>query len=129
MARARRDVAKERGWRDVLARRVASGLSVRAFCRRAGLCEASFYAWRRTIRERDGKQAPPMQAPLWKARALQGRLAKAPAFVPAMISGESRCDAAIVIELAGGRRLKLPEAMDASRVAELVHALETRGAR
>lgn len=124
MARARRDVAKERGWRDVLARRVASGLSVRAFCRRAGLCEASFYAWRRTIRERDGKQAP-----LWMARALQGRLAKAPAFVPAMISGESRCDAAIVIELAGGRTLKLPEAMDAARVAEIVHALETRGAR
>jgi hypothetical protein len=54
MARRReRDLAKEAGWREVFARFAASGLAVREFCRREQLVEPTFYAWRRTIAERD----------------------------------------------------------------------------
>ncbi len=44
-----RDPAKERRWRRVVRDWQASGLSVRQFCRRQGLSEPSFYAWRREL--------------------------------------------------------------------------------
>ena len=44
MANKRRDAGKERFWREVLKRQAASGLSVRAFCRRESLTESAFYA-------------------------------------------------------------------------------------
>lgn len=58
MANRRRDRRREVRWRQILARQAASGLSVREFCRRQKLTEASFYFWRRTIaaRDREGDQ-------------------------------------------------------------------------
>lgn len=53
MARSERDPQREQYWRDTLARFGTSGLSVREFCRREKLGEPLFYAWRRTIAERD----------------------------------------------------------------------------
>lgn len=119
MANVRRDLVKERRWRGVLRRRLASGLSVRAFCRREGLCEPSFYAWRRTIGERDARA---------QSRTGGGRRAPRPAFLPVVVRRDGDGDGAIVIELAGGRVLRLSESTSAERLAELVHALETRGA-
>lgn len=108
MANSRRDLAKERRWRELVERQLASGLSARAFCRREGLSEASFYAWRRTLDERDGQR---------------GASAKScPAFVPVAVTGGPR--AGFVLELSGGRVLRLPETMPPARLAELVHALD-----
>ena len=56
MANYLRDPGPERFWRGVLRRQARSGLGVRAFCRDAGLSEPSFYAWRRTIRQRDDER-------------------------------------------------------------------------
>ncbi len=42
----RRDVAKERFWREVITGQAKSGLSVLAWCLRREVSEASFYAWR-----------------------------------------------------------------------------------
>ncbi|MEQ9379639.1 MAG: hypothetical protein RJP95_02160 [Pirellulales bacterium] len=53
MAKQQRDPAKEAYWRKVLGRFTASGLSVREFCKREQLTESAFYAWRRTIGERE----------------------------------------------------------------------------
>lgn len=114
MANKQRDGAKERFWRDVLKRRAASGLSVRAFCRQEKLRESAFYAWRRTIGARDDKSAAPT-----KPR---------PVFVPAIMS-EPRRETAFTIELAGGRALRLPESINAERLAELVQALEAQAGR
>lgn len=47
-----RDGVKERYWRDVFRRQVASGLGVRQFCVQEGLPEHRFHWWRRTLRER-----------------------------------------------------------------------------
>lgn len=124
MANRNRDLARERTWRGRLARQAASGLSVRAFCQRERLSEASFYAWRRTISQRDGEGKPVLRRP---------------AFVPAVLTGsvltgsavtiEPRREETIQIELAGGRLLRLPDSMEASRLAELVLALEARAAQ
>ena len=109
MAKQQRDMAKESQWRETLQRYSASGLSVREFCRQEKLTKSNFYAWRRTLDERNGKPAP--------------------AFVPAVVADKPACDASITIELAGTCVLRLPESIAATKIAELVHALETRGER
>lgn len=55
MANRNRSVEKEAFWRDVLDRHRSSGLSVRRFCLRERVAEASFYAWRREILRRDAE--------------------------------------------------------------------------
>ena len=57
MAKSKRSAEKESFWRLVLEEFGESGLSVRAFCRQEGLSEPSFYAWRRTLQERDVKRS------------------------------------------------------------------------
>ena len=45
------------GWRVLVARQAASGLSVAAFCTREGLSAASFYQWRTRLRGAAGAAA------------------------------------------------------------------------
>ncbi len=47
VASRRRRGAEE--WRGLLSRFSASRLSVAAFCRREGVCKATFYRWRRQL--------------------------------------------------------------------------------
>jgi hypothetical protein len=128
MARNVRDGTKERFWRDVLRRQAKSGLSVRAFCRREKLAESNFYAWRRTIAKRDAERSS--GGPTRGRRSIGKRDAEAkspekrPAFLPAIVTDVPRGEASIVVELAGGRRLRLPRSMPVRRLARLVHALE-----
>ncbi len=117
MANHVRDGVKERFWREALKRSAASGLSVRAFCRREQLAESAYYAWRRTIAERDGKTTGAAKSQ------------PAPTFVPVAVTGAMRREESIVIELAGGRFLRLPASMSAAWLAELAEALEARGSR
>jgi transposase-like protein len=49
--------SKERFWRRIVREWRSSGLSVRAFCRERDLSEPNFYAWRRTLAERDAQAA------------------------------------------------------------------------
>ena len=44
---------KESFWRSQLSRQSSSGESIRGYCRRCGLSEASFHFWRREIAGRD----------------------------------------------------------------------------
>jgi hypothetical protein len=109
MANTQRDPGKEAFWRDAIRRQAGSGLSVREFCRRHRLSEPSFYERRRTFQGRDAR-----------------RPAASPAFVPVIVRDErpAQSGLSVVIEMRGGRLLRLPEAMPAVRVAELVRALE-----
>jgi transposase-like protein len=109
----RRDAAREARWRELVAEQRGSGLSVRAFCRREQLAEASLYAWRRELARRDGE---PAQA------------GHRPAFVPVTvappeIAGVAGDAGQVIVELGDGRVLRLPLATPAARVAELVQAL------
>ena len=114
MANKRRDAGKERFWRDVLKRQAASGLSVRAFCEREKLTESAFYAWRRTLAERNTEP-----------KAAQRRST----FLPMTVvnsSAQRRVDRDRV-----GRRTRaaIAATIAADRLAEVVLALEGRPPR
>ena len=101
----RRSGQREEFWREQVERYEASGLSVRRFCQESGLSEASFYAWRRTLR-------------------LRAREAQA-AFVPVVVAPPSLpMSGSLTVELCGGRKLHLPETMPTERVVALVRGLE-----
>ena len=108
MAKSQRDVAKEAYWRKVLKRFAAGGLSVREFCKREQLTESAFYAWRRTIGERD------------EARTSE------PAFVPAVVTKEAASESSIAIELSGGCVLRFSGAQATAQLADLIVALQSR---
>jgi len=63
MAKRRPNAAKEQFWRQIMARRERSGLTVRAFCARERLSEPSFYVWRRELARRDQLATRGMTAP------------------------------------------------------------------
>jgi hypothetical protein len=63
MARLKRSVQKEAFWRLVVDEHAASGLSVRAFCQRKVISEASFYFWRRELAVRDREASLPPDTP------------------------------------------------------------------
>lgn len=113
MAKRPYRVTKEVQWRKAIEGQASSGLTARAYCREQGLSEASFYGWRRKIRQQAGgvESIGP------------------PAFVPAVVTGTSLGESPIVLELASGMVLKLPESICVTRLAELVHILQSRGER
>ncbi|WP_440593595.1 IS66 family insertion sequence element accessory protein TnpA, partial [Schlesneria sp.] len=57
-----RRVSKEEYWRDHLERQSAAGCSIRSYCHRHDLSEASFHYWRR--RKIAGGDAEPMGCPV-----------------------------------------------------------------
>jgi len=58
MSNSNRDPDKEAFWRLVHEEFEGSGLTVREFCRKEGLTESSFYAWKRLLKERDSEATP-----------------------------------------------------------------------
>ncbi len=117
MAKKLRDAAKERRWREAVKRFVRSGLGVRAFCRREKLTESAFYFWRRELDRRDAENT--------KRSGDRGAVGLRD-FLPVHVTDPVPQQASIILELAGGRVLRLPEAIAAVRLAEIVVALEAR---
>jgi Transposase len=93
-------------WQGLIERQAESGLSVRAFCRQESLREPSFYAWRRKLAQREGKD---MAEPTFIAAQVVDHIAPA-----------------IVLQLASGNRLELSATLPTAQVAELVWRLEQR---
>jgi len=96
---------KERFWRRMVRRCRSSGLSVRAFCEEQGLSEPSFYAWRRTLAERD---------------------AAAVRFVPVQVTPPPQPTTAAAVELVlgPGRRLRIGPGFDGPTLTRLLALLE-----
>ena len=100
----RRKSQREQFWRGVLTEWEKSGQSVRAFCSHRRLQEASFYGWRRTLRERDlQRSATPRRPTLVPLRVLP--------------------DAVLEVVLPMGLIVRVPVGAEASAVATLVAAL------
>lgn len=55
MATQQRDPERERYWRAAMAAQQASGLTVRAYCKRHGLAMTAFQYWRSELRRRDAR--------------------------------------------------------------------------
>jgi len=105
-----RDPRKEQHWRDLITRWQRSGLSVRAFCHRQRLAVPSFYAWRRTLRQRDGR-AQPAPAPV--------------TFLPVQVRNDATDPPApLELVLAHGRCLRIPPGFDPAHLRALLLALE-----
>ncbi len=105
MAKGQRDAAKEREWRQLLARWRRSGQTIRDFCTQWQVSEPSFYVWRRRLAERD--------------RA-------APQFVPVHVVADTPANTASPIEvvLGNGRRLRVGPGFDADTLQQLLALLE-----
>lgn len=92
-----RDLERERTWRELVDRQRLSGLSVRGFCRREVVSEASFYAWRRELLRRDGESSsvrPPDRKPAMRpaaSRSSVGKMTQTPtaAFLPVVMESNS----------------------------------------
>jgi transposase-like protein len=114
---------KQRQWLERVRLWQQSGLGVREFCGRHGLSEPSFFAWRRTLRQRGLIEDRPTKA----SKAV-------PAFVQvdmgaatdesATVSATSR----IEIVLARGRRLRVRPGFDAQTLRQLLRLLEETSA-
>jgi transposase len=100
----RRDEQKERQWRRWIDLWQDSGSSVADFCARHGLSTATFYAWRKTLHQRD-----------------QQRLS----FLPVHIVDDPAPPAACPIELLlpDGRLLRLRPGFDAPTLRRLLELL------
>ena len=102
--------SKERFWRTVVQQWRRSGLSVRPYCAEHGLSEPTFYAWRRTLAERE---------------AAAGRFV--PVRVAAEPSSQRKSDgsaAALELVLDAGRRLRIGPGFDAPTLQRLLALLE-----
>jgi transposase len=105
-----RHTSKERFWRTMVRQWRSSGLSVRAFCAEHGLAEPSFYAWRRTLSERDA-----------------GTVHFAPVQVvadPQPRPAADECTASLELVLGGGRRLRIGAGFDGPTLQRLLALLE-----
>lgn len=101
--------SKERFWRTMVRQWRSSGLSVRDFCAEQGLSEPTFYAWRRTIAQRDAEAArfvPVQVVPEEKPAAGHG----------------SACGLELV--LGPGRLLRVGPGFDAATLQRLLALLE-----
>ncbi len=122
--RSKRDRGKERFWRRTLRQWRRSGLCVRAFCTEHGLAEASFYAWRRIVAERDQACAPVRAEPeRGGARRAVPASDDAPVFVPLRVI-DVATQVAIEVVLERGRVVRVLRGFDAATLRRLLAVLE-----
>ena len=118
MSSSKRSVEKEEFWRLVLAEQPTSGLSVRAFCKREAISEASFYFWRRESALRDARSdAKPNSPRLVPVRVVDSKATHAG---DGAIASEN---AVVEVGLPGGFTLRAGLATDTERVAAWIAAI------
>jgi hypothetical protein len=114
---AARDASKADYWRRVIRRQVGSGLSVRAWCGRQEVPEASFYWWRRRL-GRSGAAGHPSRR----------RRVNPPRFVPVRVTADpagaaDRRPDCIEIILSGERRVRVFGPVDRQALAGVLAVL------
>jgi hypothetical protein len=123
-----RDRDKERYWRQVLRQWQRSGQGVRAYCIEYGLSEPSFYAWRRTIQQRNRQAERRLRPRPQQARDRTGThgwhgypAAGLPAFVPVTIAAPAP---ALEVLLRAGHIVRVPAGFDAATLRQLLTVLD-----
>jgi len=111
MSAGKRDVKKESFWRGAIRQQADSGISVRRWCRKQGLKEASFYWWRRELAQRDAKP-------------------RSMSLVPVHVTGDGpkEGDPRIEIVLTDGRRVSLHGSVDRQTLADVLAVLTSTSA-
>jgi transposase-like protein len=113
--RGERNYGKERYWRRLLRQWQRSGQGVRSFCLAHGLSEPSFYAWRRTLQERD------RQAESRTGRSPRQAGHSLPAFVPVTLVPSTPL---LEVVLRAGRVVRVPAGFDAASLRQLLVILD-----
>jgi hypothetical protein len=124
MARGQRDRGKERHWRRHVAAWRRSGWSVRAYCESEGLSEASFYAWRRVLRERESCDAASHPRSGEAADNSLTAVAAVSPFVPVRLVDEAASSGGVEVVLRGGRVVRVAAGFAAQTLRAVVVALE-----
>lgn len=126
-----RDLKKELSWRGILREQRRSGLTIRDFCRKKGLPEPLFYAWRREIerrgRWRTGKASQPVSAKSVRTGSTKTARANGAAFVSVKLSDVAPLPAsadAVECHFPSGAVLRCPPGMEPTAIAALVRAWE-----
>jgi hypothetical protein len=139
-----RDLKKELYWRGILRQQRRSGLTIRGFCRKQGLAEPLFYAWRRELKRRDRPSAgarlrigrasrPTLARPTFGRRPARSSPSKTvkprshgAAFIPIQLSdvAVSPSSEGVECHLPSGTVLRCPPSMEPAAVAALVRAWE-----
>jgi transposase-like protein len=112
-----RNPGKERFWRRMVREWRRSGLGVRAFCAQHGLSEPSFYAWRRSVAERDQESARA------DAKPKPDGVGRTPRFVPLRVI-EVATQVALEVVLERGRTVRILRGFDADTLRQLLAVLE-----
>lgn len=114
-SQGKRDRGKEQFWRRMQRQWHRSGLSVRAFCAEHGLAEASFYAWRRILDQRDREST--------QRSGDEVAADDTPVFVPLrVIDASARTALEVVLER--GRVVRVLRGFDATTLRQLLTILE-----
>jgi hypothetical protein len=100
-------------WRERIAARQASGVSIRAWCLKTGCSEHSFYWWRSRLN---------LQSGLARKRRRGKAQSQSIPFAEVLVGAAAQ---ALCLRLAGGRELLLPASMAIEQVARLVGLIET----
>ncbi len=110
--RGERDRAKEWFWRRTVRQWRRSGLSIRDFCAEHDIEEGNFYAWRRTIAQRD--------------QEARGRRTRPAVFVPVRVTATAALAQAAALEvvLGQGRLVRVPAGFDVATLRQLLAVLE-----
>ena len=112
----RPDAAKQERWLELIRRWQRSQSTVREFCQRHHVSEASFFAWRRVLRERGLLDEP----------AASKCSIPAPAFVKLTTLDAEPTASPIELVLNQRRLLRVRPGFDANMLLELVRLLEER---
>ena len=97
-----RAATKDDQWRERIAERERSGLSVKQFCEERGLTQYSFYAWRKRLRKKE-----PVRFALVDRGARQ----------------EPATEAGLELVLATGERLRIGARVDATTLRAVLEVL------
>jgi hypothetical protein len=121
---ASRSAAKERFWREHVARQQRIDESVRAYCRKHELSEPSFYAWRAELARRNAGEVHAQRRPASRSPSQRCRVARRPAtFLPVRVGGLTA--SVIEVQLPSGLVIRIP-ASDQAALRAVLEVVEER---
>src|SRR5271166_4626389 len=113
------DPRKQQYWLEHVQRWQSSRLSVRAYCDRFGLSQASFHSWKRTLLQRGLLQCTRPNA----ARAPRVKACQTPRFVPVALAGLDAAADRIELVLPDGCTVRVPAGFDAQCLRQVLAVL------
>jgi len=117
------DPRKQQQWLQHILRWQGSHLSVRDYCDRLALSEASFYSWKRTLQQRGLlADTAPRSAGLLRAKAP----GKTPLFLPVKVTAADTRAGSIELVLPDGSTVRVAAGFDVATLRQLLAVLRER---